>query len=159
MKASKGFSLIEVLVFISILSIFFVVAIAVVTASLRNMKVDEHKILAVRSAEELLEWVTSEKETDWSTFTGYVGTYCLNDNLGVDWLTTFTYTKNKSGSCTSGEFDGIGSTSPLIYKRQLSLTGIGSSPYNRIDANVVVSWQEPNKTYSISLDKTFSVWE
>src|SRR3989339_1719338 len=87
----KSFSLVEVLVFITVLGLFFTAAMSVTTFNLQSMKVQEHKILATRFAEEGVEWVKDEKETDWSTFIGYDTsgngtTYCLND-LEDDWST------------------------------------------------------------------------
>ena len=74
----KSFTLIEVLIFVTILSLFFVVASAVTITSLQNLKVQEHKILATRYAEELLEWLRGEKEVDWNKFINYRGNYCFN---------------------------------------------------------------------------------
>jgi prepilin-type N-terminal cleavage/methylation domain len=59
----KSFTLIEVLIFVTILSLFFVAAAAVTIVSLRNLKVQEHKILATRYAEELLELAKREKRS------------------------------------------------------------------------------------------------
>ena len=40
----------------------------VTTFNLKNMKIQEHKILATRYAEEGVEWLKQEKEDDWQIF-------------------------------------------------------------------------------------------
>ncbi|MDO8498060.1 MAG: type II secretion system protein, partial [bacterium] len=66
--SKSAFSLIEVLVFTSILSIFFVAAATVTTVSLRNLKISERKIIATRYMEDVASWLRAQKESDWNTF-------------------------------------------------------------------------------------------
>ncbi|MFN4212440.1 MAG: hypothetical protein ACK4FL_00525 [Microgenomates group bacterium] len=145
-KKSQSFSLIEVLVFTSILSLFFVVAAAVATASLRNMKINEHKILATRYAEELLEWLRGEKETDWNTFISRSNntTYCFSISPITSWPS--------QGSCS-----GYNGLNPAIYKRELTLTTVGGGI--QVNVSIVVSWQELGNTYSVPINTVFTVWE
>lgn len=151
MKQTKntGFSLVEVLVFITILSIFFVAAAAITTASLRNMKINEHKILATRYGEELLEWLRGEKEADWNNFVNRSSingtTYCFSNTPINNWPTT-------TGSCSS--FNGL---NPPIYKRELSLTTAPGG--NQVNVSINVSWQEMGNTYSVPINTVFTVWE
>lgn len=84
----EGFSLIEVLIFVTIFSLFFIIAIASLTSSLRDMKINEHKILAVKYAEELIEWIKAEKEIDWNQFISQrMNKYCFNNQLSDNWPT------------------------------------------------------------------------
>jgi type II secretory pathway pseudopilin PulG len=73
LKLKKAFSFIEVLVFIAVFSVFFVVAATIVTASLRNLKYNEHKVIATHYAEQLMEWLKSSKEVDSNAFFGKGG--------------------------------------------------------------------------------------
>ena len=145
-KISQSFSLVEVLVFISILSLFFVLATYITIASLRNMKISEHKILATRYAEELLEWVRGQKETDWNNFVNNYSnnTYCFPFSPINTWP--------PSGSCVS--YNGL---NPPIYKRELTL----STSNNGFQVNVFinVSWQELGNTYTVPINTVFSMWE
>lgn len=146
MRNSKAFSLIEVLVFVSVISVFFVSAAAVVSIILRNMKVTEHKLIGTRYAEEAVEWLRSEKETDWNTFVAHAplstGTeYCLNT---LNWSSAqCNYTMNN------------------MFKRTVSVSSQQSSDgfKYQVNAEVVVEWQEAGKTYQIPIDTVFSVWE
>ena len=148
---NKGFSLIEVLVFVSVFSIFFIIAIAIVTLSLNNMKVSEHKILATKYAEELREWLRAEKEIDWDSFvtkSSVSGTkYCFKAPLNT-WPSI--------GACGINDFSGITGNSPEIFKREVTLTKPGNY---QVNVAITVSWQEVTKTYSVPLNTTFTVWE
>lgn len=147
MKKNKiqSFSLIEVLVFVSILSIFFVAAASVTVVSLRNMKINEHKILATHYAEELLGWLRNEKETDWNAFVPNSNkTYCFYVTPISDW--------GGLGSCA--EDDKLA----VIFKRELVLSHVGGSP-TQINVKITVSWSDTGTTYSVPLSTVLTVWE
>jgi len=145
MVSRKGFSLIEVLVFTAVLGLFFVAAVSVTTFNLKNMKIQEHKILATRYAEEGNEWLKQEKEDDWSTFItrGSAGgtTYCLNNSLS--W--------GSSSPCGSYGLS-------TIYKRELLIKNSGS-PVNQVDATVTVSWQDMGTDLSVPIKTVFKLLE
>jgi type II secretory pathway pseudopilin PulG len=145
-KNNKAFSLIEVLIFVSILSIFFVAVATVTVASLRNMKINEHKILATYYAEQLLEWVRDQKEADWMAFLsksaeGSGKKYCFNS-------TTLSWPSE--GQCTT-----YGLLS--FFKRDLKL--VTTSSGSQINATVTISWQEVGNNYQVPLATVFTVWE
>lgn len=146
MKKTAAFSLVEVLVFISILSLFFVVAMLVVTTSLRNMKISEHKILATRYAEEAIEWIGSQKEElGWDLFSGKAAgsPYCLNNNI-LSWT---------SGVCTYT----LGN--PAFFKREVAVTNSGS-PVIQVNTAVTVKWIETGGIeYQVPINKVYRAWE
>ena len=143
-KSQKGFSLIEVLVFMSILGLFFVAAASVTLFSLRNMKVSEHRIIATHYAEELLSWMKNEKDANWNDFIekadsgGY--TYCFSS---LSW-------PSDTGDCESG--DEISS----IYYRKALVTLVNSS---QVSVKITVDWNDSNITYSVPLNTIFTLWE
>jgi len=140
MNHQKAFSLIEVLIFVTILSIFFVLAAAVTIASLRNMKVNEHKILATYYAEELVEWLRDEKEADWTAFSQKSGTYCFNSSDFSGW---------PIGACGNNyDLDSF-------FKRELILSNDGS----QANINVTVSWLELGQEYQVPIATVFTKWE
>jgi len=143
-KLQKGFSLIEVLVFVTILGLFFVAAAAITLFSLRNMKVSEHRIIATHYAEELLSWMKNEKDDNWNDFmdnaSAGVGTYYCFSSLS--WPAS-------SGSCTTEKLDSI-------YTRQALLTLVNSS---QVSVNITVNWDDSNITYSVPLNTVFTLWE
>ena len=147
-KSIIAFTLIEVLIFCSIVSTFFVSSAAITTFLLRSMKANEHKIIATRYAEELLEWVRAEKEKNWKS--------------------TITGNFNQSPVASTGPANVILLTGTLL----------GEAPnkiYNRkteekdqvtIDSEVVqktitvtVEWAEGNTKHSVNLDTIVGIWE
>src|SRR3989344_1556770 len=87
-KNLQSFSLIEIMIFIVILSIFFIMAASVVTITLRNMKYNENKIRATHYSNQLEEWLRSQKELDWG------GEVCN----GCAYPTNFTQIVTQSGN-------------------------------------------------------------
>jgi len=146
-KNNKSFTLIEVLVFVSILALFFVSAAVITTASLRNMQINQHKILAVHYGEEGLEWIKGEKEKNWNAFTSKSGnsgnTYCLN-SLSSSSLSS-------AESCSDSDHFGT----PSIFQREATLT----TDSNEVKVEIIVKWSELGKEYSVPITTILSVWE
>lgn len=156
-EKNEGFSLIEVLVFISILSIFFIAAITVSVASLKHMKVNEHRMLATRYAEELAEWIRTEKDINWDNFVSKAGgnngnTYCFNDQITS--ATDFPAV----GNCAAPYYTGITGTNPLIFKREVTLTKQGSPVY-QVNVTVLTEWLENGVPYSVPIQQVYTIWE
>jgi type II secretory pathway pseudopilin PulG len=137
----KSFSLIEVLVFTAVLGLFFVAAISVATFNLKNMKVQEHKILATRYAEEGNEWIKQEKEDDWFDFTSHnAGYYCLNS---LSWASySISYPACGTNDYISGTF----------FKRELAIT---KPLIDQVNTTITVTWQDMGTTLSVTIPTTF----
>lgn len=139
----------EVLVFITILSLFFVAAMAVSTYSLKAMKTSEFKIIASHYAEEAIEWVRSEKETDWTVFTGLDSTsgpetYCINT---LNW--------SSGGTCLDYELG-----SPNVFKREVTLTNDpDSTTPDQVNVSVSVYWLDTNGEMSVTIDTVHKLLE
>ena len=146
---NSGFSLIEVLIFISILSIFFVAAISVSVTSLRNMKINEHKIIATRYSQELLDWIRAEREENWDAFHNKsIGTYCFNELVLSSWP------DNMESCLESGSEYSLGSG--IQYKRETNLSQISDT---QVKINIITEWQELGNTYSVPINTVVAIWE
>jgi len=142
MKKFTGFTLIEVLVFVTVLSLFFISAVTITTFSLRNLKIQEHKIIATRYAEESSEWVKQEKEDDWQVFASHNGTnYCLNS---LSWT---------NGLCSTYSLG-----TPGFFKRDLILS-ISGNPTDKITTVLTVSWLEKGVNQNVILKSVYNLWE
>lgn len=110
------------------------------------MKINEHKIIGTRYAEEAVEWLRSEKETDWNVFTSRIPTsdteFCMN-TLG--W---------SGGSECDYELDNL-------YKRTVTLKSLQTDDGYKyeVTVNVLIEWDEVGKTYEIPVNTNFSIWE
>lgn len=153
-RKSQSFSLIEVLVFVAVLSVFFVTSAAVVTVSLRNMKYNEHKIRAVRYAQEALEWIRGEKETDWNLFVinhsagGSGKSYCFNSSPIYGWPGT-------SGDC------GASYSLDSFFKRDVAITRLDNSCTIscQVRVNVMVQWKDIGVGHTVPIQSVMSIWE
>ena len=149
-KRHLGFTLLEVIVFVTIFAVFFVTAAYVVTVSIRAMQFNVNKIIATHLAQEALEWTNGQKEADWSAFTprasGTVGgatDWCFNQSSISGWPS--------SGPCLPNDYSLNG-----LYKRNLRLILSSST---QVTAQVSVSWQEGGHIYTVPLNIVFSVYE
>ena len=137
--SSGGFTLVEVLVFVTILSGVFVTTLAIATQALRVSKTAEHRTLATHYADELAEWLLAESEQDWDDFLATraptsTTTYCFNQAPVSAWPST--------GACTAYTLN-------TIYKRDVVFTksSIGSGQF-QVEADITVTWTEGPNTYT-----------
>ncbi len=147
-----GFSLIEVLVFVGILSMFFVVAASVTVTSLRNMKISEHKLIATHYARELEDWLRNEKENDFATFAGNYAsetgkTWCFAISPIAAWDLV-------DGSCGSTELISG------LFKREVILRSYSSAGVvTSVSVDMTVSWLETGISYSVPVSTLFTIYE
>ncbi len=153
---ARAFTLIEILIFTAIVSVFFVVAAAVTAVSLNIMRTNENKIYATHYAEEGSEWLLNEKDTtEWLTFSGRVTTsttWCMNMSTMV-WTTT--------GTCpTSGTNPvpyALGTEYGRAFNRDVTLAVLGDGS---ISSTVTVSWVDIGGTVrSVPVKTIFSQTE
>jgi prepilin-type N-terminal cleavage/methylation domain-containing protein len=123
-KKESGFTLIEVLIVITILIVFFVAAMSVAVVNLKNLDSSRNKILGTRYAEELLEWLRGEKETSWEDF--------IKDKDGIWCFNSEPPNWNRHRACAEQEkINGF-------FTREANLTP-GS---NTVSVDIKVSWYE-----------------
>lgn len=140
MKKLQAFSLIEVLVFTAILGFFFVFAASVAISIVRDMKINQHKILATRYASEFSEWLIGEKETNWDTFSSY---FSSGEEICFQTL---------AWSHDGRPCDLIDSK----YERFAEFTKQGN---DQITVVISVSWSDLGKNNLITISKSFKPWE
>lgn len=142
-------TLLEVLIFVSILTMIFLTIAYATTQSIKRTIYNQKKIIATHYAEEVQEWMRGEKESDWAIFTTRSDTtYCLNSSVT---------TCSTAGTCWDADVacDADDYTLGNGYKRSSALTTNGS----RIDIITTVEWTEGPNTYSVPISTTFSRWE
>jgi len=153
MKNNKGFTLIEIIVFITVFAVFFVTAAYVVTVSLRILKFNQDKLVASHLASELNEWVRGEKEVDWSSFANtkasQVGTtWCFKTSPITAW-------PSLASSCSVAEqYVLLGQ-----FKREVKLTTNSASAPTQVTSQITVSWREGDRVFSTPLTNVLSVFE
>ncbi len=145
--------MIEVLVFVSVVTIFFVAAATVSSFSLRIAKSNENKILATLYAEELIEWLRGEKEADWEQFKSDT----VSTNPSVDYCfyespleSSWSATTKLATACTNFDLDNI-------FKRDMTVSR--TSDENQLDVAVTVSWRDGPNTFSVPVKTVLSRFE
>lgn len=145
----QGFSLIEVLIFLTILSLIFISAAVLGTVSIRNSKNSENRIIASRYGEELLDWLRSQKEIDWLAFVTTSSpnpgtTYCFDTEPVTSWPIS-------SGGCNSDQL--INS----LFSREATLTYDDAS--QRVNVEIHLTWSEGGNNYDVTTKGVFTLFE
>ena len=166
----KAFSLVEVLIFVVIFSLFFVVAASVVISSLRVTTTNQNKIKATHFNDELSEWLRSEKEINWGgllytppqsadSFTEqatieYPNTsFCFNTTPIVKWETSGSFSCDFS---LDNHFRRIATFSAVLAP---TIAPVSPNYANQIKATITTEWMEGASVRSSVVNKLFSIWE
>lgn len=152
----KAFSLIEVILFVGILAMFFVTGMIVVVYSLQTMKINQHKIVATQYAEQLSTWLRTQKEIDWNDFVSrYSMVYPVESVFCFNTTPVQPLVLPPGSDCSANDY-GLGS--PAIFKRWVTITRGDAAP-TKIEVNVTVEWKDAGNTYSVPLNTVLSRFE
>lgn len=146
-KPNQGFSLIEVLIFISVLTVALVALIGSVTYSSLVLADARYRLFATRYNEELAEWLKFQREyyqyqsiVDQSSASpGTV--YCFN-NTDLNWPS--------SGSCSNNDY-----SLNNFYKRELVLI----NQTGQIDVEITTSYLLLNQEKSSTITLFFNEYD
>lgn len=145
----KGFSLVEVLVFVSALTVALVALIGSVTYSSLVLSDARHKLFATRYNEELAEWLKFQRQyyqyqtiAQKSSVQG--SSYCFNTN-DLQWPTNLGY-------CTANDF-----SLDNFYKRELTLRLDEAA--GQINVEITTSYWLLNRQKQIKLLLVFNQYD
>ncbi len=151
----NGFSLIEVLVFVSILGLVFIVGAALATISIQNSKSAENRILASRYGEELLDWLKGQKETNWASFVAKTSTSVTSYCMTAEPINYSINTWPSSGSCGANQYITGTNFIRQVDLQQDQLFGTNS----RINVSIHVKWSEAGNNYDAPIGSVFAPFE
>lgn len=152
----SGFSLVEVMIFITILGLFFISAISLTIYTVRDMRISQNRVIASKYAQEMVEWLKAEKETDWSEFyskASAIAPGCREFNMELGLQTSTYIWDNKTDTCTAS------TTTPReigIFRRKITFT-VPSTSLVQIKVNVV--WKDGRLDQSVPIDTVFVPWQ
>lgn len=153
-NSSSGFTMVEVLVAVAVVAMVMTAVVSGVSFSVKNTRYARDKSLAVRYAQESLEWVRRMRdENGWGVFYADVsadgGTvvYCLSDLPSV-----YTEFANLNNSVCDAN-DVIGGDT--IFLREMELV-VGATD---IAVEVGVSWDEGGDTKEVVQRTTLRDWQ
>lgn len=160
MKRKKllSFSLVEVLIFVSIFNIFMVSAISINLFLLKNLKYQENKIKALFLAEQGLEWLRGEKERNWG---GNI--YPNGNNDTFSYKATMVNKTYPQPVCFnqlswSAMVPQCSFNLENIFKRTINIS-YQSNPFLMISTEIKVQWIEFGETYEVKLNSIYNQWE
>lgn len=146
MKNSKGQSMFELLVAVFVIAISLVAILGLVTGAIGNTTFSKERTQANKFTQEAVEWLRSERDSNWLTFKNKGGAdgnkYCL-PNL-MYWPTATT------GTC--GAF--IPNTN---FTREAILTYSSSDP-DIVEARVITSWSDSSGKHDSTVITYFTNW-
>lgn len=155
---NKGFTLIEVLIFTTLISFIFITLSYLAVNSIQNSKIGAHKILATHYAEELREVLRNQKEDDWGQFTTNDVIYpiCYGP-IAVDGSAS-TMSCVDDPQCTTCSLI-VGNAPDAIFKRYARKTYYGpTDPLkpNQVDVDITVEWNDGGKIFRVPLNTVFA---
>lgn len=140
----SGFTLVEVLIFVTLLSVMFVAFATITASSLTREQTNIHNILGQHYGEELREWISGQKEINWDEFVATkMGVWCFNTEPVVAWPAT-------SGSCSNYTLNNQ-------FKRDISLTS--NVENTQVTVYIDVSWKDGSTINSAPLKTVVTVYE
>lgn len=153
---TEGFSLIEVIVFMTLVSIVLISAVGFTMRLVHTMSYNQHKLYATHYVQDLKEWLDGERESDWVTFQSYSSeagvAYCVNNEIAI----SNTLASLSTGTCG---FTGVGTQDPRVFRRTLILTKDVPGTANRVTALLEVAWMEDNVLHTESITTVYSLWQ
>ena len=156
----KGFSIIEIIVFMTLLSVVLVAGVGYTARLIITMSHNRHQLLATHYTDELKEWLGGEREVDWENFQDHASVagieYCLNNRLDLSDTIDTILTSASLGGCS---FTGVSGTDPLIYQRTLFLRKDVAETATRLRATIRVAWRDEGVLYQEEVQTVYSVWE
>ncbi|MCX6732864.1 MAG: hypothetical protein NTV98_04975 [Candidatus Roizmanbacteria bacterium] len=147
MSIKKSFSLIEVLIFITILSFFFVTSAAIITVSMHQNTLKINMLKASHYNEQLLDWIKGEKDTNWNDFvlTTSDKTFCFKTDE-PSWLEVIL-TKDDCDITLGGIF------------RRYAVFKTDTVPSTQVQVTTYTEWEDGGNTYSTKLYTVLNIWE
>jgi Tfp pilus assembly protein PilV len=144
----SGQSLFEVMFAVAIASIIMMSVVALSKQTVSSSDFSRNNALASRYAQEAVDWVRSERDSDWSAFFTRANanpTFCLEDLNVVGW----------------GGAPPCSNVTGTIFERSVVLTQVDldSDPgVESVEAEVVVTWDDGKGAHRVSVISRLTNW-
>lgn len=140
----RGQSLFEVVVAIAISALIVVTIVSLVSNSLRNATFSKNSAQAASYAQEAVEWLRSQRDSDIAAFITNTTTpvWCFRD---LSWAI--------SGACLDTQ---VISGTPFLREARFSSSLVSGK--TAIEASVVVSWSDSQGLHQITNATSFTDW-
>lgn len=142
---SRGQSIIEIIIALAMMVLVLLALVWISIVAVRNANFSKNQALASQYSQELLEWLRSERDDDWTAFVSRAGaagaptSYCFQN---LSWP--------GSGACSSGQTVGA------IFLRQGSLEQVVAG---RVQVVITTTWQDASGPHQSALTSYLTNWK
>lgn len=147
---NNGQSLIEVIVAIGIVTLVLAGLVSAVTFSLSNSQFARNKALATKYAQEGMEWLRVQRDSNWYAFNQMSpdsgSLYCMS-------ALPATITSLPPGACNTLVIDD----SYDIFRREVTLTG--NTDDDRVNILLRVWWPQGTRDSEVSVNTILTKWQ
>lgn len=155
----KGFTLIEVIIAISIIVVGIISCISLISSSISGVTIGKSKIIAAGLAQEGVEIVRNIRDNNWTNYKRTIDTW--RDGLGEgNWLVQYngqsliSYSITKLKKDSNGFYQYANGVNTEFY-RKINISYIGN---NQIKVLSEITWQEKGKNQSIQIENRLYNW-
>ena len=138
-----GQSLFEVVVAVGVFALVIAAIVGLSTSSIRNTTFSRNNSLATRYSQEAVEWLRTQRDTDWVSFHAKAisvpPTYCLKELSWAD-----------IGDC--GALDAIPETSLF---RQVDFSDVTATS---VTATITTYWTDSQGLHQVEVSTEFTDW-
>lgn len=135
---NKGQTLFEVVAIVAIVAILVTSIVSVVAVSVRNSRFSKTQAEASRWAQEGMEWVRQQRDTNWPDFSQKAGDYCMQN---LSW--------------TPGRCAGTATIANTSFERNVTIVPSG----REFQVDVIVSWKDSGGSHQSRLTTVLTNWQ
>lgn len=143
-KKYEGQSLFEVVIALAITALIIISLVSLASNSVRNSTYSKNNALAATYAQELSEWLRSQRDVDMGKF--------VTNTLSPTWCFP-TLSWSLAGPC-----NGVNPIPSTQFFREVTFTTSLVNAKTLIQADVVVSWNDSQGTHKVKSSTNFSDW-
>lgn len=158
-RKGAGFTLIEVIIAISIIVVGIISCISLISSSVSGATTGKSKIIAAGLAQEGVEIVRNIRDNNWANYKRTIDTW--RDGLSEgDWLVQYNnqslipYSNMQLKKNLNGLYQYVIGANTGFY-RKINISYIGN---NQIKVLSEVTWQEKGKNQSIQIENRLYNW-
>jgi len=157
-KNTKGFTLMEVIVAIFVITAGIVGVLSLVTQTISASIFSKDKLIAAYLAQEGIEIVRNIRDTNWLQGLGWnSGLGASVYEAGYNYQSLFGFSGNPLKLETLTGYYGYGSGNATKFTRKITISG--GPIVDSLNVKVEVSWQEKGKTYKVEAQENLYNWK
>jgi len=165
LKAKAGFSLIEILAVLFVVSMALLGVVSLITQNIQVQSINKNNLIAANLAQEGIELTRQVRDLNWQNhqvFDAYLsdGNYTVDYRLGtsvpvISINQTKIYLKDGFYVHDGGSEAGL---TPTIFSRQIAIKKLSGDFSGALEVRSIVSWTDHNRPYNYELKTLLFDW-